>query len=272
MRRPISKKEKRLLKRLIKSDRDSYGLIDFLSHDWPDGKIEVSTFQQTLSLQVEDDQLPDVMHHLVDRLNFVKALEKEGYINLWSQLPTTDNTKSCGTASDDAKTIFVPDIAIATDILKYANYHISFSDSLIEWSKRNFRNRNDFSLLKASVYVFIVLLAADLIYHAHGIRSSISSDHQEIVANSQELIENQLLSNQIIDSLRLQNKNLEEITNRISSNTQNMKDVVGLVRQQQKSIRTIQSQFDMLDEQLSNDRKFLLKADSLLTRLTKRKP
>ena len=135
----------------------------------------------------------------------------------------------------------------------------SLSFSLIEWSKRNFSSRNDFSLFKAAIYVFIVLFAADLIYHARGIRSSISSDRHEIVANSQELIENQLLSNQIIDSLRLQNKNLEEITNRISSNTQNMKDVEGLVRQQQKSIRTIQSQFEMLDEQLSNDRKFYLK-------------
>lgn len=265
--RLLSKNEKRLLKKLIKSDSSTFGLIDFLSDNWPGGKIEVSTFQQTLSLQVTDDELPGVMNHLVDRLNFVKVLEREGYINLWSEIPSRDNTASCGVAASDAKTIFVPDIGIATELLKYANYKISFNHSLIEWSRKNFRNRGSLNLLKGSVYVLILLLIADLVYHAQGIQKSINLDHQKIVANSEEVLKNQYLSNQIIDSLRSQNQDLMVLTDEITSNTRNLKGVLLLVKQNQNTMNSFQSKLNLLNEQLGENRKSLLKADSLLEHL-----
>ncbi|WP_420578454.1 hypothetical protein [Ekhidna sp.] len=264
MKRPLSKEEKKLVKSLIQSGRESFGLIDFVAFNFPKGKFEISTFQQAISLKVSDEELEQVMNHLVGRLNLIKELEHAGYLSVWSKLPIEDNTQTCGNPSVDANTIFLPDISVASELLKYGNYQMCFSDSLIEWSKRNFRMNTISSGFKYAMYALLIVVGVDLLYHVQIIGKNIRSDHQTIVDNNQEVIENQKLNRQIIDSLQSQSKYLILITNRISNNTENMKSVELLINQQRTSIQNLEYQIESLEKELKINKNLIKKTDSLL--------
>ena len=268
MKRPLSKEEKKLVKSLIRSGKKSFGLIDFVDFDFPKGKFEISTFQQAISLKVSDEELEQVMNHLVGRLNLIKELEHAGYLSVWSKLPIEDNKQTCGNASEDSKVIFLPDISLASELLKYGNYQMCFSDSLIEWSKRNFRMNTVPTGFKYAMYALLIVVGVDLLYHVQIIGKNIQSDHQTIVENNQEVIENQKLNRQIIDSLRAQSEDLVLLTNRISSNTENMKEVEELINEQRKSIKNLAYQVKSLNNQLTANNKLIKKTDSLIN-LTK---
>ncbi|WP_179213304.1 hypothetical protein [Ekhidna lutea] len=261
----MSKNEKRLLKQLIRN-RSGATFIDFLEADWPVGKFDVSTFQQTLSIKVTDDELPIAMHHIVERLNLVKQLEEEGYITLWGKIRTSDNTRTCGTASEGSNTVFLPDISVATEVLKYANYEIGFGASLKEWSKQNFRSKPLMSF-RVLVFILIAMLAANLIYQARLIRTRVSHEHEQIVDNNKEVLENQLLSNQIIDSLQRQNNDLMIVTEQVRQNTENLQDIEMFLREQQGAFRNIDAQTRYLREQMHLNQKLLKRSDSLLNRM-----
>lgn len=263
--RRLSKEEKKLLKSLARSGKKALGLMDFVAIGFPKkGKFEISTFQQTISLQVSDQELTQVMNHLVSRLTLIKKLEESGYLNLWNELPIKDNTQACGEASPNSKTVFVPDIHIASELLKYGNYRMQLSDSLVEWSRKNFRTPTLSTGIRYVMYVLLVVVGIDVLYHIQIIGKNIQADHQTIVDNNQEVIKNQKLNNQIIDSLQAQGKDLMLITTRISNNTENMRDIERLVYYQEKSIKSIQNQIHTLERQLNINNALIQRSDSLL--------
>ncbi|WP_425391659.1 hypothetical protein [Ekhidna sp.] len=267
--RTLSKEEKQLLKKL--SSKDSLvDLVDFFKVGWPGGKLEVSTFQQTLSIQVTDEQLPVVMNHIVERLNLLKALEQEGYVNLWSQIPSMDNMKSIGESLEGSNVILLPDILVATDVLKYANFKIGFSKSLKAQVKRNFQ-RQPYTIFKVLAIAVILMIIADIAYHARILGINIGSDHQQIVDNNSEILANQLLGNQIIDSLRAQNDELMLITSRISENTENIEALNYRIGQQQETLNEFRKGSNKLVHMLEQNQKILLKSDSLIRSFPKNK-
>jgi hypothetical protein len=268
MRRALDKKEKGVIRYLLNLRKETYRLTDFLTPNWPTGKLEISTFQQVIQLYLDDPkEMQTVMNHLSERLGLVKYLADEGYLSFWNRIPDQDDTVFIGNAVQPLPA-FLPDIALATELLKYANFQIVVHSSLKALAGRKFRyavnpeQRILHNFVIVGLMLFLLLAGSDIYLNYRLIRGDLKSDHDLLGESNKEVLKNQALNQKIIDSLRVQNVELIGITNRISVNTENIIALEKLMLSQSESLK-------MLESNIQTNQKLLLKSDSLLNFINK---
>lgn len=273
--RPFSEQEKNIIKSLLKSDQKVFTLMDFIKFNWPAGRFEISTFQQVVRIHLEDDtQLTRVMHHLLEALSLIKDLEDNGYLNSWDAFPMEDNTEQCGEKSDHQKALFLPDLSVASELLGYGNKKFTPGVALAALDKRGFksvaalRHRQVIQTLIGGFSVLVVIGFMTILTNYHMIEKGIRVNLNELQNENAQVLRNQKLNQQIIDSLHRQSKQLMVLTNQISGNTQNINKIEEGVERQNLRIRQLRYHNRQLLELSVENHEILKKTDSMLNKIT----
>jgi len=259
--RELSPKEKKILKQLSAQEQTLI-FSDFLEKFWDVGELEFSSFQQFVQIRFNEGEKDRVVAQIVESLQLIRELEKNHFINVWSEVPIQDNTKKIGQMRQSSEPHFLPDIALASECLKYGNYKIRFNSAFYAWRKRNFKRTGYHYqvLISVGILILISLLGTDFYYNQKLFRSEIRTDHLRIEDKNKQLLSNQKLNQQIIDSLYVQGKDLVLIANEISENTQNTKEIERLIKRHSSTI-------NQLSQQQKANGELLQKADSIIKTL-----
>lgn len=255
--RGFSREERKTLNALIKSKQITFDLTDFLRPTWKMGQFEISTFMQVVQMRFDDPGHKDlVVSQIVETLNLIKLLEEKGYLSVWNEIPEKDNTKVVGKVSVLDQPHFLPDLGLASECLKYGGYKIRFNEAFYHDFKRA-RAPQPSTLATIGIVLLVILLGTDIYLNQKLLREEMKGDHFLIGTKNEQVLENQRLNQIIIDSLKSQGDELVTLTRRISSNTENTKDLELLILGQQRNIQKLASQ---QEETIT----FIKETDSLL--------
>lgn len=270
--RPYSDIEKHIISDLTNQDKPVFRLLDFIKPVWDFGKFEISSFQQKLLIYTSKEQVEAVMSYLLEVLDLISYLEKRGYVSSWEAFPMSDNTEVCGTSDVDVEGQFLPDLSVASKLLTLANRKYKINHSLDDLVQRNFQStrKREGNVLKAILITGFVLLigvsSLNLYMNYRVIKEGIEVEMKQIRKENAAVIKNQELSQVILDTLTNQSEQLMEVTSRTSVNTENVKELEKMIRQQAQHLEYMRRGQNTLAAIISKNGQILKKTDSLLNK------
>lgn len=273
----FSTHERQVVRELVAEGRTTFGIIDFLKVGWPKGQLELSSYQQKLFVYLEQDEdMEEVLVHLLTSMDFVAYLEKNGYIHSWEAFPMKDNTVYCGedTSADPA---YLPDLALASKLLTLANKRYTLSHRLVQLVGRNFKTLAE--KRSAALYRNVTIGFALVVL---GLSINVISDYRMQKAHLESI---ELSNSVILEDMTTRQKQLKALSDAVLQQSEWVQGMKSHATHQAKMLDTLrtesQNQNDQLrrlgyrvrrlaDQATENALK-LKKSDSLLNKLVSRR-
>lgn len=269
--RPYSAREKQIIESLVREDKVSYQLIDFIQPIWlaDFGKFEISSFQQLVVVHAVGS-LDHHMNQLLEIIDLIAYLEKRGYVTSWQSLPMVDNTVTCGVTSEGVIPQFLPDMSVSSKLLSLANHQFKINSSLKDLVDRDFASsrllqvKSFKTLILACFSLLIVVNLLGIFFNYTVLDQRVAGQVDQLQQTNQELLKQQYESGLLLDSLNDRVMRLLVDNGQIDSNRIKLEEIRKLI--QKEAIRTYQLKGEMTDfnERLVVNSQFIRRVDSLI--------
>ncbi|MEQ8335792.1 MAG: hypothetical protein RIA62_00520 [Cyclobacteriaceae bacterium] len=262
-----SSKQKEWINELIQKDRIS--ALDELERNWSTGQIEISTFQQKLILHLDADELKktnDIVVRIMEVCDLFKQLSDDGFIRVWDDIVMEDNTRLIGDKTADSSPHFLPDLGVATELLRWAGKKIQLKDQIIPAAEMEFNdpaiyqaNQNRKFIISSLVILVFIFIAGGLFLH-QSINAKMDRLQEEISDNKRNQV-------QSLDSMNLKLDNLYNLSYKMALDSQQVIELRVVSDAVDRTIYQLNNRTRRLEKVIIENQEILRSYDSLLSRL-----
>ncbi len=215
-----TKKQEKWIKYILANPSSNFKLFDILEHSWPIGQLEISTFQQKLLIYLdtaEEAKIDEIVIYLMEVSDLIHSLIRDGFVYTWDEIPMEDNNLVIGHKKESSLPKYLPDLSVATTLLKLAGKKYKIKENLHVFVEHNFRDQSvqialsNQRILLASFTLMIALMIGGGFF----IRNKFSEKINDLES---ELVIDQMSHQKQLDRLDSGFRRLYELTYEITSN------------------------------------------------------
>ncbi|WP_258099867.1 hypothetical protein [Marinoscillum pacificum] len=268
--RPFSDNERHIVRSLVNGASNVVSLIDFIRPGWgiEMGKLEMSSYQQLLVVHASGT-LNNQMSYLLEVMDLISYLEKRGYVSSWQSLPMVDNTVYCGERSDGVIPQFLPDIAVSAKLLSLASQQFRVNHSLQDLVNREFISLRSLDLKKfkniliGGCATLILVNAVGLYFNYQATADRLNSQLRILNDRTAKIGLSQMQQQETLDSVMQQSREIADILQETTNNTQRLEEVRNAVSDQSHTIRKLSLKQAENTSQVKQNFELLKRVDSV---------